>query len=327
MALREHTHTAHPGLGTTKLTRLTKNTFRSLWPSWFISMNLGLTLPVLLVWSVSCRRAAPSGPSVATPAVTLNRDQAPLGSPIDLTYRFEVAADAHLTDDYRVMVHVVDVDDQMIFAFDHAPAVPTRQWKPGQTIEYTRTEFIPVVPYVGQASLQIGLYSTSTQQRLPLNGTDAGQRAYKVAQLQIRPQTDNVYTVFSDGWHPAETAERNSKVEWQWTKKNATLSFKNPRKDSTLYLELDNPGGPFSEPQRVQLSIGGQALDTFMVTPGAPAVLHKIPVAAAAMGNADMVELRFQVDKTFVPALLNTASKDSRELGVRVFHAFILPTR
>lgn len=284
-------------------------------------------LALLCLWSASCRRAPQQGPPVATPAVTLSRAQIPLGSPIDLTYRFEVAPDARLAEDYRVMVHIVDVDDQMIFAFDHNPAVPTTRWMPGQTIEYTRTEFVPVVPYVGQASLQIGLYSTATQKRLPLNGTDGGQHAYKVAQLQIRPQTDNVYTVFSDGWHPAETAERNSKVEWQWTKKNATLSFKNPRKDSTLYLELDNPGGPFSEAQRVQLSIGGQALDTFMVTPGAPAVLHKVPVAAAAMGNDDMVELRFQVDKTFVPALLNTASKDPRELGVRVFHAFILPTR
>jgi hypothetical protein len=282
---------------------------------------------LLLLAAASCRRAPQSGAPVATPAVTLNRDQAPLGSPIDLTYRFEVAPDAHLTEDYRVMVHVVDVDDQMIFAFDHSPAVPTTEWRPGQTIEYTRTEFIPVVPYVGQASLQLGLYSTATQKRLPLRGADAGQRAYRVAQLQIRPQTDNVYTVFSDGWHPAETAEHNSKIEWQWTKKNATLSFKNPRKDSTLYLELDNPGGPFSDPQRVQLSIGPQTLETFTVTPGAAPVLHKIPIAAAALSKDDMVELRFQIDKTFVPALLNTSSKDPRELGVRVFHAFILPSR
>jgi hypothetical protein len=274
----------------------------------------------------ACRRAAPAAPPVATPTVTVNREQAPLGSPIELTYKFVVAPDARLTEDYRVMVHIVDVDDQMIFAFDHNPAVPTSQWKPGQTVEYTRTEFIPIVPYVGHASVQVGLYSLSTQKRLALGGADTGQRAYKVAQLQIRPQAENVYTVFSEGWHPAETAEHNSTVEWQWTKKNATLSFKNPRKDSTLYLELDNPGGPFSDPQRVQLSIASHILETFTVTPGAAAALHKIPVPAAIMGGDDMVALRFQVDKTFVPALLNTSSKDPRELGVRVFHAYILPS-
>jgi hypothetical protein len=34
---------------------------------------------------------------------------------------------------------------------DHTPPVPTTQWKPGQTVEYTRTVFIPIFPYVGDA--------------------------------------------------------------------------------------------------------------------------------------------------------------------------------
>src|SRR6266487_926837 len=99
---------------------------------------------VLSLWPASCRRAAAPAPPVATPTVTMNRDKAALGSPVDLTYKFAVAADARLAEDYRVMVHVVDVDDQLIFALDHNPPVPTSQWKPGQTIEYTRTEFIPI---------------------------------------------------------------------------------------------------------------------------------------------------------------------------------------
>jgi hypothetical protein len=288
------------------------------------------TVALLLLLStgaVSCRRSAPPEPPVATPSVTINRERAPLGSPVDLTYRFAVSNNARIDGDYRVMVHVVDVDDQMIFALDHDPAIPTSRWKAGQTIEYTRTEFIPIYPYVGAASLQLGLYSPTTQQRLPLEGVAVGQRAYRVAQLQILPQTDNVYTVFNEGWHPAETAERNAKIEWQWTKKSATLSFKNPHADSTLYLELDNPGRPFDTPQRVQVAVGHEILETLLVTPGAEPVLHKIPITAAAMGSDDMVDLRIQVDKTFVPALLNAASKDPRELGVRVFHAFVLPAR
>ena len=39
-----------------------------------------------------------------------------------------------------------------------------------------------------------------------------------------------------------------------------------------------------------------------------------------------MVELHISVDKTFVPALIPAAnSKDPRELGIRVFHAFVEP--
>ena len=38
-----------------------------------------------------------------------------------------------------------------------------------------------------------------------------------------------------------------------------------------------------------------------------------------------MAELVISVDKTFVPAVVNASSKDPRELGVRVFHAFVDP--
>jgi hypothetical protein len=55
-------------------------------------------------------------------------------------------------------------------------------------------------------------------------------------------------------------------------------------------------------------------------------VLRKIPLTAAQLGTSEMVELEISVDKTFVPALLPAAnSKDPRELGIRVFHAFIEP--
>lgn len=280
---------------------------------------------VLLGLSAACRRKEPASAPVATPTLTINHDRAPLGSPVDITYRFVVANDAHLDQDYRVMVHVVDSDEELIFNFDHNPPVPTSQWKPGQTVEYTRTEFIPVYPYVGEASIQLGLYSTGTQKRLTLVGEDAGQHAYKVARIQLQPQTENVYTVFKEGWHPAETAEHNSTVEWQWTKKDATLVFKNPKKDSTFYFDVDNPGSVFHETQHVQVALGGQIVDDFTLDPGQPR-LRKIPLKAAQLGADDMAELHIAVDKSFVPALLPASTnRDPRELGIRVFHAYIDP--
>jgi hypothetical protein len=273
----------------------------------------------------ACRKKEPVTPPLATPTVTLSHDRAPLGSPIDITYRFVPTSDAHFTEDLRVMVHVVDSDEEMIFNFDHSPPTPTTQWKAGQPIEYTRTEFIPVYPYVGEASIQVGLYSTTTQKRVALTGEDAGQKAYKVARLQLQPQTENVYTVFKDGWHPAEQAEHNATVEWQWTKKNATLVFKNPKKDVLFYFDVDNPGSVFKDTQQVRLTIGGQPIDDFSIAPGQP-LLRKIPIKAAQLGADDMVELQIAVDKTFVPSLLPASnSKDPRELGIRVFHAYIDP--
>jgi hypothetical protein len=274
--------------------------------------------------AVACRKKEAPAPPVATPSVKLSHDRAPLGSPIDITYKFVVANDARFAEDYRVMVHVVDADDELIFAFDHNPPIPTTQWKPGQTVEYTRTVFIPIYPYVGEASIHVGLHSTGNQKRLPMAGDDAGQRAYKVGKIQLQPQTENVFTVFKEGWHPAEVAEHNATVEWQWTKKEATLSFKNPKKDALFYLELDNPGSVFNEAQRVRISLGGQPIDEFTLKPKEPE-LRKIALKAAQLGTADVAEIMISVDKTYVPAVVNSSSKDPRELGVRVFHAFVDP--
>ena len=286
---------------------------------------LGLVALVVLSGTLSaCRRKEAPAPPMATPSVTLNHDKTPLGSPIDITYKFVVANDATFTEDLRVMVHVVDADDELIFAFDHNPPVPTTQWKPGQTVEYTRTVFVPIYPYVGEATIQVGLHSTTTQKRVALAGDDAGQHAYKVAKLQLQPQTENVFTVFKDGWHPGEIAEHNSTVEWQWTKKDATLSFKNPKKDCTFFLDLDNPGSVLNEPQQVKVTMGGDVLDSFTLQPKQPE-LRRIPLKASQLGGGDVAELVISVDKTYVPAVLVAGNKDPRELGVRVFHAYIDP--
>jgi hypothetical protein len=281
------------------------------------------TLVLSSLVAAGCHRKEAAAPPVATPSVTLNHDKAPLGSPIEITYRFVVANDAHFTEDYRVMAHVVDTDDELMWTDDHNPPTPTTSWKPGQVVEYTRTVFVPVYPYVGEASIQLGLYSTTTQKRLPLAGEDVGQRAYKVTRLQLQPQTENIFTMFKEGWHPAEVAEKNAQVEWQWTKKNATLAFKNPRKDVMFYLNLDNPGSVFQETQHVQVSLNGKVVDDFALMPKQQ-VLRRVKLTTDELGTADMAELQISVDKTFIPAVVSAgSSKDPRELGVRVFHAFV----
>jgi hypothetical protein len=290
--------------------------------SCFRIVVLGLGVGLALASLAACRRKEVAAPPVATPSVTLNHDRAPLGSPLDITYKFVVASDAKFPEDYRVMSHIVDADGQMMWDDDHPPPTPTTQWKPGQTVEYTRTVFVHVYPYVGEASIQVGLYSVSNQKRLPLAGEDVGQRAYKVARIQLQPQTENIFTIFKDGWHPAESAEHNASVEWQWTKRDATLSFKNPKKDALLYFDVDSPDSVPHDPQQVQVSLNDQPVAELTLKP-ADHVLKRIPLTAAQLGTAEMSELRISVDKTFVPALATANSKDPRELGVRVFHAFV----
>jgi hypothetical protein len=278
------------------------------------------------VGMIGCgKRTQPAGPPVATPSVTLSHDRAPVGSPLDITYKFVVAPDATFNEDYRVFVHIVDTDEEQMWNDDHNPPIPTSQWKPGQTIEYTRTIFVPIFPYVGDATVEIGLHSLKDQKRLPLAGEDAGQLSYKAAKLQLLPQTDNLFTVFKDGWHPAENSLQDTSLEWQWTKQQATLAFKNPHKDALFFFDVDSPGKEFHGAQQVSLILGGKTIETFTLQPEERG-LRKFTLPGALMGDDDLTELQIAVDKTFIPAVVsNGTSKDPRELGVRVFHAFIDP--
>lgn len=284
-------------------------------------LALGLVLPTL----AGCGKKEDTAPPVATPAFSASRARAALGSPLDLTYRFTVAANAPAFDrDYRVMVHFLDSDGELMWTDDHFPDVPTREWKPGQRIEYTRTMFVPVYPYMGQSTIRVGLYDPETNERLPMAGENDGQRGYTVGTLELLPASENVFIQFKDGWHNAEVSPDNAAVEWQWTKRVASLSLRNPGKDATLFLHLD--GRPDLVPgQQVMVKIGDQVLDTYALT-NTEEVIRRVPITAAQFGTAENVEIVLEVNQAFVPAQTPAAnSTDTRELGVRVFHVFVEP--
>ena len=103
------------------------------------------------------------------------------------------------------------------------------------------------------------------------------------------------------------------------------LSLKNPHRDVLLYLEYDGRPDLFTDkPQQVTVSVGQTAIETFPVE-GKGILLRKIPLTVAQLGNGDMTEVRLEVDRTFAPAKLASGSRDSRELGIRVYHAFVEP--
>jgi len=272
----------------------------------------------------ACGSKKDTAPPVGSASLAFNHTKIPLGSPVELTYRFELLPDQKLAKDYWVMAHFLDANDELMWTDDHKPPVPSTQWKPGQAVEYKRTVFVPLYPYIGEATVTIGLYLPGTNERVPLSGQLVGQRSYRAAKIQLQPQTDNIFLAFLDGWHGPEVAAQNQFIEWQWTRKEATIRFRNPRKNATFYLHYDGMPKMFDSPQTATIYIGDAAVDTFQVT-SAEEQIRKIPLTAAQFGKDDMVVARIALDKAFVPAQVTPGSKDNRELGIRVFHAFIEP--
>lgn len=279
------------------------------------------TIPCLLAAAAiaGCSNSEPDEPAVATPSLVMNKDRVAIGSPVKLTYRFDVAPGAKIDADYWVFVHVLDTEGEQLWNDDHQPSVPTSQWQGGQKVEYTRTVFAPNYPYIGPAVVRLGLYHPPSGRRLPLAATEASRREYVVANFQVLPQSENIFLIYKEGWHPAEVASDNPASEWQWTQKTAAISFRNPKGDSTLYLEYDARTDLFNPPQQVTVRVGSEVVGTFAADSKERKLLT-FPITATQLGSGDMAELVLDVDQTFKPG-----GNDPRELGIRVFHAFIEP--
>ena len=102
---------------------------------------------------------------------------------------------------------------------------------------------------------------------------------------------------------------------------NATLAFKNLKK-TLFYLDAIIQGA--CSTRRSSHHARRRVVDQFTLQPKQPE-LRKIPLEMAQLGSGDLVELVISVDKTYVPAVLIAGNKDPRELGVRVFHAYVDP--
>ena len=296
------------------------------------SMPVGAVTPLLIAMAagvivqVAC--ATPEGPAqapVAMPSVELSQPVAEVGGPIDLTYRFVVAEDApEFDDDYWAFVHVVDADGELMWTDDHQPPLSTRQWAAGSTQQYTRTMFIPRFAATGDAHIEMGLYSPTTGTRLPLVGDAQGMQSYRVGVLTL-VLGDIVQIAFSRGWHDVEVSEDALGVEWQWSMQDATLSFRNPGRDAEFFVQLDQPTLGLEAPQQVEVRIGPLVIDSFPLVPGSSEI-RRVTITVEQFGAGDDVDLTISVDPTFVPAALRElSSADSRELGVRVFRAFVRP--
>lgn len=291
-----------------------------------MSLRRLATIAVLGFTVASCS-SEEIGPPVANVSFSTSKPQLTIGSPVDLTYKFEVLPNAPPIDgDYTVFVHVSDTDGDMLWADDHEPPVKTSLWKPGQTIgPYTRTRFVPRFPYSGQATVTVGLYKPGTDNRIVLSSAIADEklapkREYKVAQTEILPATDTVK--LGAGWHGEDGDPRNPANQWRWTQKAAQFTIRNPRTDVTLILESDARTDVFTPPQVVTITANGAQVATFAAT-NTRAEIRRFPITAAQLGAAESVEFRLEVDRTFNPSQLPAPTRDNRDLGLRVYNLIV----
>ena len=281
----------------------------------------GAALSMLLGFT-ACSGSGSAEP-VATVAFEVDTTHVPVGSLIEATFTFSVLPNAVFDQDYRVFLHVLDDDGELIWTDDHDPPRPTTLWEPGDRIGYTRTILVPLHPYLGDADVTLGLYSADDGTRRPLDGEHVGQLAYRVTGLRLLPSVENIELSYASGWHPVEVDP--SGAQSRWTGKVAVILFENPRTDSLLYLSVDGFETWNGEPRILTLSIGDRVVDRIDLVPSDDA-FYRIPLDLSLLGNASQIALRLEVDHVFVPTEQSgSRSADDRALGVRLLAAYVEP--
>ena len=267
---------------------------------------------------------APPPEPVAVVGLAVDRTRVRLGASVEVTIQFDVAPDIEpLNENYRVVLEMLDEQERTLWSAEHDPAVPTSAWRPRQSIRYTERLRIPPYPYIGPAALAVGLQSPISGARLPLAGNEVDEFAYRAATLTLDSPHESSFVSHESGWHQVEFNVFD-RSEWRWTTGRAVLSFRNPYQAVRLQLTVQGRPDLFERPQLLSLVVGERTLADVTLDRNEP-IHFDYELAATALGEDDVIRLELLVDRTFAPADSDGNSADTRELGVRVFDAYIEP--
>lgn len=259
-------------------------------------------------------------------SVTLDiPDSIPLGAPFDIGYTWTPRDDFQAPgDDYKIFVHFVDPDGNIVAQDDHYPPLPTTQWTVGQPVSYRHWVYPDPDLRPDYFDVYVGMYDDEGQVATVHEGRF--QNRPLVSSVIVRADDQGGVPVYLEGFEERETSLTTDDVfhrQWQWMRRTGTVAFGNPHGPATLHLRALSPvdyleGGA----QQVTIRAGEQVIATFEATDSSP-YLMRFDVPGNGLGDGEWVDFTIEVDKIFVPAQVEEGSDDIRELGLQVFWLYL----
>ncbi|MCK4760789.1 MAG: hypothetical protein KAW12_01225 [Candidatus Aminicenantes bacterium] len=243
---------------------------------------------------------------------------------VKMNYEY-TAADkfAGFDKEHVVYVHFWRIKNkEMLMGDDHTPEPKVTDWKKGDIVKYSRTIFIPKfldefdIDFEGyeKIKLTVGLYIPKVKK----SSIILFQKVLDIHAASLNAPE----VVYDEGWWQIET-DLKIKIPrertWRWTKKKAACIIENPKKESLLILDgrVDKLQ---HKDQKVIFKINGNTLEEFI--PEKDAFSKRYIVTPEMMGREDEFKLTIETDKTFTPSVVIPGSKDTRELGVRIYNLY-----
>ncbi len=243
---------------------------------------------------------------------------------IKMNYEFTFSDTfAGLKRDYVVFVHFWRVKSkEMLMVDDHSPEKKISEWAKGDTIKYARMVFIPKfldefdIDFEGyeEVNLTVGLYIPEVKDSKII----LFQKTLEVQAASLNAPE----VVYDEGWWQVEIdlkIKEPGERMWRWTTKKAICLIENPRKECLLILTGRVDKIQFKD-QKVIFKINETLVDEFI--PEMDSFEKRYIVTPAMMGQGDEFTLTIETDKTFIPSSVDSNSKDSRELGIRIFRLY-----
>ncbi len=228
-----------------------------------------------------------------------------------------------LTKNYIVFTHFYRPRTrEMLFQDDHSPAVPSRDWKKGTPVKYSRTVFMPQfldeldVDFEGyeEIKLTVGIYDPENP---------ASKIILSEKKLNIQPASIVAPEIlYSEGWNNEEADPSISNPEhrkWRWSTKQATCIIEKLNKKSYLIVRGRVDKKRFKD-QKVIIKINDTLLEEFIPEEGL--FKKQYTLTPDKLGNESEFKLTIETDKTFIPSEINPEINDSRELGVQIFFLY-----
>jgi hypothetical protein len=240
--------------------------------------------------------------------------------PIRIVYLWEPghSFEAPLAE-YLVFVHILDPEGKIVLQDDHSPPVPVDQWQVGEAQRYERWIRLHRSYALDTIGVRVGLFGEAG--KVAVRWGEKWDTDSPVRWLRLVDRGYRVDPQPGDGWHPLSRSRESGEV-WHWTTAAATAYFENPHRDCVLHIEARSPVDRLPGPQQVRLLLAGSEIAGFLVTDDSR-FTESIPITSQEWGGRDLVDLRIEVDRTFVPAEIDPDSSDDRVLGLRVYDLYV----
>ncbi len=200
---------------------------------------------------------------------------------------------------------------------NHRPEVPVSSWEPGQEYTYTRRIYLP--PFIDAIDpefrgkeilrLSIGLAFPQDKSGKPL------KKIFEKKFDVFPPPPGTPEIVYDDGWFDFEIDPDTSLKRWRWTAQKAKCIIDNPHRDALLVIKGGVRKDVFRD-QKVVVQINDSVLEEFV--PERNVFEKHYRINRERLGEEERFLLVLSTDKVFVPARIDPASKDERELGIQI---------